>query len=163
MNTLINKLHAAIMESTDMMSQPLQMGELGDQMGGTVPAAPSMNFQPMNPMPMQSMDMEEAEDSGESELSEMLKSDLKTLIRNAQQMLDSINSSMEVEEWMLSKVTLATDYIVSANQYLLSDSEASAPMSSMPMSSMPMSSMPATPKITMDMVRPTGPTQMPIS
>lgn len=158
MNTLINKLHAAIMESTDMMSQPLQMGELGDQMGGTVPAAPSMNFQPMNPMPMQSMDMEEAEYSGESELSEMLKSDLKTLIRNAQQMLDSINSSMEVEEWMLSKVTLATDYIVSANQYLLSDSEASAPMSSMPMSSMP-----ATPKITMDMVRPTGPTQMPIS
>lgn len=141
-----------------MMSQPLQMGELGDQMGGTVPAAPSMNFQPMNPMPMQSMDMEEAEYSGESELSEMLKSDLKTLIRNAQQMLDSINSSMEVEEWMLSKVTLATDYIVSANQYLLSDSEASAPMSSMPMSSMP-----ATPKITMDMVRPTGPTQMPIS
>jgi len=158
MNTLINKLHAAIMESTDMMSQPLQMGELGDQMGGTVPAAPSMNFQPMNPMPMQSMDMEEAEDSGESELSEMLKSDLKTLIRNAQQMLDSINSSMELEEWMLSKVTLATDYIVSANQYMLSDSEASAPMSSMPMSSMP-----ATPKITMDMVRPTGPTQMPIS
>ena len=158
MKTLINKLHAAIMESTDMMSQPLQMGELGDQMGGTVPAAPSMNFQPMNPMPMQSMDMEEAEDSGESELSEMLKSDLKTLIRNAQQMLDSINSSMELEEWMLSKVTLATDYIVSANQYLLSDSEASAPMSSMPMSSMP-----ATPKITMDMVRPTGPTQMPIS
>ena len=158
MNTLINKLHAAIMESTDMMSQPLQMGELGDQMGGTVPAAPSMNFQPMNPIPMQSMDMEEAEDSGESELSEMLKSDLKTLIRNAQQMLDSINSSMELEEWMLSKVTLATDYIVSANQYMLSDSEASAPMSSMPMSSMP-----ATPKITMDMVRPTGPTQMPIS
>lgn len=141
-----------------MMSQPLQMGELGDQMGGTVPAAPSMNFQPMNPMPMQSMDMEEAEDSGESELSEMLKSDLKTLIRNAQQMLDAINSSMELEEWMLSKVTLATDYIVSANQYMLSDSEASAPMSSMPMSSMP-----ATPKITMDMVRPTGPTQMPIS
>ena len=83
---------------------------------------------------------------------------LKTLIRNAQQMLDSINSSMELEEWMLSKVTLATDYIVSANQYMLSDSEASAPMSSMPMSSMP-----ATPKITMDMVRPTGPTQMPIS
>ena len=156
MNTLINKLHAAIMESTDMMSQPLQMGELGDQMGGTVPAAPSMN-----PMPMQSMDMEEAEDSedsGESELSEMLKSDLKTLIRNAQQMLDSINSSMELEEWMLSKVTLATDYIVSANQYMLSDSEASTPMSSMPMSSMP-----ATPKITMDMVRPTGPTHMPIS
>lgn len=158
MNTLINKLQAAIMESTEMMSQPLQMGELGDQMGGTIPTAPSMNSQPMSSMPMPTMNMEEAEDSEESESAEMLKSDLKTLIRNAQQMLDSINSSMEVEEWMVSKVTLATDYIVSANQYMLSDSESSAPISSMPMNSMP-----ATPKITMDMVKPTGPTQMPIS
>jgi hypothetical protein len=100
-------------------------------------------------MPMQMpTEMPEIEEES-SEAAEMIKSDLKTLIRNAQQMLDAISGSMEVEEWMVSKVTLATDYIVSANQYMLSDNQ-NGHSSSMPMSKSPM---PATPKITMDMIQ----------
>jgi len=160
MSNLINKLNAAIMESTQMVGQPLQMGELGDQMPG---AEPMMNMgNPINmgspvqiPMGNFNQNTEDSYESEESESIQMIKADLKTLIRNAQQMLDSINSSMEIEEWAISKVTLATDYIVSANQYMLSESENGSSIKEMKEAPML-----ATPKITMDMVKPTGPTMM---
>jgi hypothetical protein len=156
MNNLIEKLKAQIMESSVIMGGPAQMGdvmpmgqqmqggELGDLMQGTAPSSTMNGSMPMQ-MPMQMPEIEEES----SEAAEMIKSDLKTLIRNAQQMLDAISGSMEVEEWMVSKVTLATDYIVSANQYMLSDNQ-NGHSSSMPMSKSPM---PATPKITMDMIQ----------
>jgi hypothetical protein len=156
MNNLIEKLKAQIMESSVIMGGPAQMGdvmpmgqqmqggELGDLMQGTAPSSTMNGSMPMQ-MPTEMPEMEEES----SEATEMIKSDLKTLIRNAQQMLDAIGGSMEVEEWMVSKVTLATDYIVSANQYMLSDNQ-NGHSSSMPMSTSPM---PATPKITMDMIQ----------
>jgi hypothetical protein len=160
MNNLIEKLKAQIMESSVIMGGPAQMGdvmpmgqqmqggELGDLMQGTAPSSTMNGSMPMQ-MPMQMpTEMPEIEEES-SEAAEMIKSDLKTLIRNAQQMLDAISGSMEVEEWMVSKVTLATDYIVSANQYMLSDNQ-NGHSSSMPMSKSPM---PATPKITMDMIQ----------
>jgi hypothetical protein len=126
------------------MGQQMQGGELGDLMQGTAPSSTMNGSMPMQ-MPTEMPEIEEES----SEAAEMIKSDLKTLIRNAQQMLDAISGSMEVEEWMVSKVTLATDYIVSANQYMLSDNQ-NGHSSSMPMSKSPM---PATPKITMDMIQ----------
>jgi hypothetical protein len=156
MNNLIEKLKAQIMESSVIMGGPAQMGdvmpmgqqmqggELGDLMQGTAPSSTMNGSMPMQ-MPTEMPEIEEES----SEAAEMIKSDLKTLIRNAQQMLDAISGSMEVEEWMVSKVTLATDYIVSANQYMLSDNQ-NGHSSSMPMSKSPM---PATPKITMDMIQ----------
>jgi hypothetical protein len=156
MNNLIEKLKAQIMESSVIMGGPAQMGdvmpmgqqmqggELGDLMQGTAPSSTMNGSMPMQ-MPTEMPEIEEEY----SEAAEMIKSDLKTLIRNAQQMLDAISGSMEVEEWMVSKVTLATDYIVSANQYMLSDNQ-NGHSSSMPMSKSPM---PATPKITMDMIQ----------
>lgn len=156
MNNLIEKLKAQIMESSVIMGgpaqmgdvmpmgQPMQGGQLGDLMQGTAPSSTMNGSMPMQ-MPTEMPEIEEES----SEAAEMIKSDLKTLIRNAQQMLDAISGSMEVEEWMVSKVTLATDYIVSANQYMLSDNQ-NGHSSSMPMSTSPM---PATPKITMDMIQ----------
>jgi hypothetical protein len=156
MNNLIEKLKAQIIESSVIMGGPAQMGdvmpmgqqmqggELGDLMQGTAPSSTMNGSMPMQ-MPTEMPEIEEES----SEAAEMIKSDLKTLIRNAQQMLDAISGSMEVEEWMVSKVTLATDYIVSANQYMLSDNQ-NGHSSSMPMSKSPM---PATPKITMDMIQ----------
>lgn len=51
----------------------------------------------------------------------MAKSDLKSIIRNAQELHDMIMEETDLPEWIQSKITLAADYISSAAEYMKSE------------------------------------------
>lgn len=51
----------------------------------------------------------------------MAKSDLKSIIRNAQELHDMIMEETDLPEWIQSKITLAADYISSATDYMKSE------------------------------------------
>lgn len=51
----------------------------------------------------------------------MAKSDLRSIIRNAQEIHDMIMEETDLPEWIQSKITLAADYISSAAEYMKSE------------------------------------------
>jgi len=51
----------------------------------------------------------------------MAKSDLRSIIRNAQELHDMIMEEADLPEWIQSKITLAADYISSATDYMKSE------------------------------------------
>jgi hypothetical protein len=68
--------------------------------------------------------MNPQKDSGEyGEEGGMAKSDLKTLIRNAQELHDLISDNEDLPEHVQSKITLASDYIVDAANYIKSEKQ----------------------------------------
>jgi hypothetical protein len=70
------------------------------------------------------MKEETSEEKGEYDYEgDMAKSSLKTIIRNAQEMHDMLSEDTNLPEWVQGKITLAEDYIVSAAQYMQSESE----------------------------------------
>jgi hypothetical protein len=52
---------------------------------------------------------------------DMTKSSLRTIIRNAQIMLDMLGEDDNLPEWVQSKITLAEDYISTASNYMQSE------------------------------------------
>jgi hypothetical protein len=75
-------------------------------------------------MPMPDYDMEDDQDEGEYDYEgDMAMSQLRTIIRNAENMLYMMERDTNLPEWVQSKLTLAEDYIVSSSNYLMSRSE----------------------------------------
>lgn len=64
-------------------------------------------------------DMEDEEDDSEDE-DEMTINQLKTIIRSAQSMLsmmEAMEGTADLPDWIESKITLAEDYVVTAANY----------------------------------------------
>jgi hypothetical protein len=54
---------------------------------------------------------------------DMAMSQLRTIIRNCQEMMKVLDKETDMPEWVQSKITLATDYLQTANDYLMSELE----------------------------------------
>jgi predicted RNA binding protein YcfA (HicA-like mRNA interferase family) len=68
----------------------------------------------------------EQKDEGEYDYEgDMAKTQLKTIIRNAQELHDMLEDDENMPEWVQSKITLAKDYIVVASNYMQSVMEES--------------------------------------
>lgn len=61
---------------------------------------------------------------------EMSRGELKSLIANAQELLQMIGEDAEIEAWVQSKITKAADYVSSVRNYMVGDTvtEAKKPM-----------------------------------
>jgi hypothetical protein len=57
---------------------------------------------------------------------DMAMSQLRTIIRNCQEMMKVLDKETDMPEWVQSKITLATDYLQTANDYLMSELEEAA-------------------------------------
>jgi hypothetical protein len=53
---------------------------------------------------------------------EMARSELKSLIANAQELLKMLGEDAEIEAWVQSKITKAADYVSSVRNYMVGDS-----------------------------------------
>ena len=51
---------------------------------------------------------------------DMAKTQLKGIVRNAQQLHDMLQPADNLPEWVQSKITMATDYIQTAADYMMS-------------------------------------------
>jgi len=68
--------------------------------------------------------MNEAKDPNEYDNEgEMAKTQLKTIIRNAEEMMDLLDDEENMPEWVQSKITKASDYMTSAYNYIASEDE----------------------------------------
>jgi len=56
---------------------------------------------------------------------DMAMSQLRSIMRNCQQMLDALDEKTDLPEWVQSKITLAKDYIETSANYLMSELEES--------------------------------------
>lgn len=54
---------------------------------------------------------------------DMAMSQLRSIIRNSQAMLDNLDEKTDLPEWVQSKITLAKDYIETSANYLMSELE----------------------------------------
>lgn len=54
---------------------------------------------------------------------DMAMSQLRTIIRNCEEMMKVLDKETDLPEWVQSKITLATDYLQTANDYLMSELE----------------------------------------
>lgn len=68
--------------------------------------------------------LDEAKDKGEYDYEgDMARTQLRSIIHNAQLLHDMLEADTNLPEWVQSKITLAEDYIVTAAQYLRSEDE----------------------------------------
>ena len=66
----------------------------------------------------------EAKDPGEyDQEGDMAKTQLKTIIRNAEQMMNILSDNENMPEWVQNKITKASDYITSAYNYMASEDD----------------------------------------
>lgn len=64
----------------------------------------------------------EAKDKGEYDYEgDMARTQLRSIIHNAQILHDMLAADTNLPEWVQNKITLAEDYIVTAAQYLRSE------------------------------------------
>jgi serine protease inhibitor len=54
---------------------------------------------------------------------DMAISQLKSVIMNAQELMDMLKPETDLPEWVQSKITLAEDYISTARNYMKSENE----------------------------------------
>jgi hypothetical protein len=66
---------------------------------------------------------EEHYDNNESDASEMAQSDLKSIIEDATKILATLKTNVKMEPWIAAKITLASDYLNSAEKWLCHESE----------------------------------------
>jgi len=52
---------------------------------------------------------------------EMARGELKSMIANAQELLEMLGEDTEIEAWVQSKITKAADYISSVRNYMVGD------------------------------------------
>jgi hypothetical protein len=77
--------------------------------------------------------MKEAKDVREYDYEgDMAKTQLKTIIRNAQNIHDMLEDNDNLPEWVQSKITLAADYIQTSNDYLASEMKEEVKKSDIP-------------------------------
>jgi hypothetical protein len=74
----------------------------------------------------------EKDDSEYNYEGEMAVTQLKTIIRHAEAMQAKMQPDTNLPEWVQSKITLATDYIQTASDYLHSELEEQAPVAPVP-------------------------------
>lgn len=66
----------------------------------------------------------EAKDPGEyDQEGDMAKTQLKTIIRNAEQMMNILSDDENMPEWVQNKITKASDYLTSAYNYMASEDD----------------------------------------
>ena len=66
----------------------------------------------------------EAKDPGEyDQEGDMAKTQLKTIIRNSEQMMNILSDDENMPEWVQNKITKASDYITSAYNYMASEDD----------------------------------------
>ena len=66
----------------------------------------------------------EAKDPGEYDKEgDMAKTQLKTIIRNAEQMMNILSDNENMPEWVQNKITKASDYLTSAYNYMASEDD----------------------------------------
>ena len=66
--------------------------------------------------------MKEAKDKGEYDYEgDMAMSQLKTICRHAEHFMEMLKPDTNLPEWVQSKITLATDYIQTAHDYMMSE------------------------------------------
>lgn len=119
---LISKLqHAVGQDEMGMTQMPMMMQQtqMGDQAPAIAPDAMQM------PMEMDQQDMPEMEEMDTSEVDdetkEMFMSDINALIANAGDIAQHAEQGKEIEAWMLSKITLAADYISAVRDSFIGD------------------------------------------
>lgn len=65
--------------------------------------------------------MDEAKDSGEYDYEgEMAMTQLRTIIRHSEHLLGMLSPNTNLPEWVQSKITLATDYLQTSHDYMMS-------------------------------------------
>ena len=87
-----------------------------------------MGFQKAKTMKMPALDeaigAKDKQDEGEYGYEgDMAMSQLRTIIRNSEEMMKVLKKDTDLPEWVQSKITLATDYLQTANDYLMSELE----------------------------------------
>jgi hypothetical protein len=72
--------------------------------------------------PVVEMTSETTDVKSEDTNADMAMSDLRTIIRNAQELHDMMTEDMTLPSWIAGKITLASDYIGAAADYMKSES-----------------------------------------
>jgi hypothetical protein len=87
-------------------------------------------MQAMKKMNKEEVAIEEAKDEQEYGYEgAMATTQLKTLIRHAEHMMGMLDEDTDLPEWVQSKVTLATDYMQTAHDYMMSEMSESKKLS----------------------------------
>jgi hypothetical protein len=76
---------------------------------------------------------------------EMIKIQLKSIVSNAESLMNTLDNEQNLDAWIQSKITLAQDYLASAHDYIVySDtySEEDSDLDEMPMDEEPVEEMP---------------------
>lgn len=87
---------------------------------GRAPSRMDQSWHPTN----EAIKPKSKEDEGEYGYEgDMAMSQLRSIIRNSQAMLDNLDEKTDLPEWVQSKITLAKDYIETSANYLMSELE----------------------------------------
>jgi hypothetical protein len=136
------KMKRAIKAGDKALTNPILRQEvlkMLDQMMSLTTADPSllqktrMGFQKAKKLKMpeevqlEAIGAKDKQDEGEYGYEgDMAMSQLRTIIRNCQEMMKVLDKETDMPEWVQSKITLATDYLQTANDYLMSELEEAA-------------------------------------
>jgi hypothetical protein len=73
------------------------------------------------PVSKEEVELDETKDHTEYEDPHMAVNQLRSIIHNAQEMLDLIGDDSDLPEWIESKITLAEDYLMTSSNYMRSE------------------------------------------
>jgi hypothetical protein len=73
------------------------------------------------PVSKEEFELDETKDHMEYEDPHMAVNQLRSIIHNAQEMLDLIGKDTDLPEWIESKITLAEDYLMTSSNYMRSE------------------------------------------
>jgi hypothetical protein len=95
-----------------------------DMIGATVGKNRSAFRKQYEEVQLEAIGAKDKQDEGEYGYEgDMAMSQLRTIIRNCQEMMKVLDKETDMPEWVQSKITLATDYLQTANDYLMSELE----------------------------------------
>ena len=98
-----------------------------DMIGATVGKNRSAFRKQYEEVQLEAIGAKDKQDEGEYGYEgDMAMSQLRTIIRNCQEMMKVLDKETDMPEWVQSKITLATDYLQTANDYLMSELEEAA-------------------------------------
>jgi hypothetical protein len=98
-----------------------------DMIGATVGKNRSAFIKQYEEVQLEAIGAKDKQDEGEYGYEgDMAMSQLRTIIRNCQEMMKVLDKETDMPEWVQSKITLATDYLQTANDYLMSELEEAA-------------------------------------
>jgi hypothetical protein len=98
-----------------------------DMIGATVGKNRSAFRKQYEEVQLEAIGAKDKQDEGEYGYEgDMAMSQLRTIIRNSEEMMKVLDKETDMPEWVQSKITLATDYLQTANDYLMSELEEAA-------------------------------------